>query len=261
MPDGVPEGVVGTLEARSRTTVPVPLMCAQRFTLLILGVLLCQWTWAESPATGGETSVRPGINRAYADPRIEIWQQRFERPGREVYDRRFDIVDATGVQPGMTVADIGAGTGLFTWLFSDRVGPIGTVYAVDISEGFIENIDRQARATGRDNVIAVKNSPRDAALPKGSVDIAFVCDTYHHFEYPISMLASVRDALRDGGELVIVDFRKIPGLSSPWVMGHVRANRDAVVAEIENAGFGLRGESDLLRTNYMLRFVKVEARH
>jgi predicted methyltransferase len=161
----------------------------------------------------------------------------------------------------MTVADIGAGTGLFTWLFSDRVGPIGTVYAVDISEGFIENIDRKARAMGRDNVIAVKNSPRDAALPKGSVDIAFVCDTYHHFEYPISMLASVRDALRDGGELVIVDFRKIPGLSSPWVMGHVRANRDAVVAEIENAGFGLRGESDLLRTNYMLRFVKVEARH
>jgi predicted methyltransferase len=236
-------------------------MCARQFTPLILGVLRCQWTWAESQATGGESSVRPGINRAYANPQIEIWKQRFERPGREVYDRRFDIVDATGVQPGMTVADIGAGTGLFTWLFSDRVGPIGTVYAVDISEGFIENIDRKARAMGRDNVIAVKNSPRDAALPKGSVDIAFVCDTYHHFEYPISMLASVRDALRDGGELVIVDFRKIPGLSSPWVMGHVRANRDAVVAEIENAGFGLRGESDLLRTNYMLRFVKVEARH
>ncbi|MEA3411417.1 MAG: methyltransferase [Pseudomonadota bacterium] len=236
-------------------------MSCRPFLITTLGILLCQPAWAEIRAPGVEASVRPGINRAYTNPHIETWMQRFERPGREVYDHRTDIVEATGARPGMMVADIGAGTGLFTWLFSDRVGPDGKVYAVDISGGFIENIEKIAQATGNRNVVAVKNTPRAANLPKGSVDIAFVCDTYHHFEYPASMLASLRDALREDGELVVVDFRKVPGSSSPWVMNHVRADRDAVIAEIEGAGFRLIGENNLLRTNYMLQFVKGQPGH
>lgn len=65
-----------------------------------------------------EQSVRPGINRYYENPDWQQWVNTFERPGREVYDRRHAIVDATAVRPGMMVADIGAGTGLFTRLFS-----------------------------------------------------------------------------------------------------------------------------------------------
>ena len=203
-----------------------------------------------------ENSVRPGINRQYENPEFEQWVRTFERPGREIYDRRYSIVEATGVKPGMAVADVGAGTGLFTLLFAPRVEPGGRVIAVDISEVFLRNVLRRARARGAHNVEGVVNAATDVFLPAESIDLAFLCDTYHHFEYPQRMLASIHQALRPGGTMVVIDFRRIPGLSSPWVMQHVRAGRQSVVKEIESAGFRLIGEENFLRGNYFLRFEK-----
>lgn len=205
-----------------------------------------------------EHSVSPGINSYYRDPDWQQWVNTFERPGREVYDRRYAIVDATGVRPGDVVADVGAGTGLFTRLFADRVGPVGKVYAVDISETFINNIMRAAGQHGYSNIEGVVNSDRDVSLPATSVDIAFLVDTYHHFEYPRSMLASIHASLKPGGTLVVIDFRRDPRHSSRWVMGHVRAGKDTVVEEITNTGFRLIDDKPLLRTNYYLVFSKIE---
>ena len=92
-----------------------------------------------------EQSVRPGINQHFVDPDWQRWVNTFERPGREVYDRRHAIVAASNVRPGMDIADIGAGTGLFTRLFAPGVEPGGTVYAIDISQSFIDNILRTCR--------------------------------------------------------------------------------------------------------------------
>ncbi len=209
-----------------------------------------------APLNADEPSVAPGINRYYENPNWQQWVYAFERPGREIYERRKDIVAATGIKPGMVVADIGAGTGLFTRLFAHEVGPQGKVYAVDISQTFVRNIMRTARAQGLDNVEGVVNSPKEVSLPKESIDIAFICDTYHHFEYPKSMMKSVRRALRPGGRLIVVDFRRIPGRSSPWVMGHVRAGEDAVIREIQAREFRFVEEKPLLRTNYYLVFEK-----
>ena len=203
-----------------------------------------------------ESSVRPGINRHYEKPRFEQWVGTFEQPGREIYDRRQAIVQAVGLRPGMVVADVGAGTGLFTLLFAPLVEPGGRVIAVDISEVFVSNISRRASAAGARNVQAVRNVATDVSLPPASIDLAFVCDTYHHFEYPQKMLASIHRALRPGGSMVVIDFRRIPGFSSPWVMQHVRAGRQTVVGEIQAAGFQLTGEEDILRGNYFLRFAK-----
>lgn len=180
----------------------------------------------------------------------------FERRGREVYEHRHAIVAATGVRPGMQVADIGAGTGLFTRLFASKVAPTGTVYAVDISRTFIENILRTCREMGLNNVEGIVNSPRTTGLPDQSIDLAFVTDTYHHFEYPASMLESIHRSLRTGGRLVIIDFRREPGISSPWVMGHVRAGKNAVIREIQAAGFRLVTEKPVMRSNYFLTFSK-----
>ena len=207
-------------------------------------------------AIAQQQSVNPGINRHYDDPDYLRWVGVFERPGREIYDRRLAILAATGAGPGMEIADIGAGTGLFTLLFADKVGPAGRVFAVDISEVFIENIVRRARQRGLSNVQGVVNEPRDVMLAPASVDMAFVCDTYHHFEYPQEILDTIRRALRPGGSLVIIDFRKIPGISTRWFMNHVRADRASVIREIEAAGFRLAEELDLLKTNYFLRFEK-----
>ena len=203
-------------------------------------------------------SVRPGINTYYMDPDWQQWVNQFETPGREVYDRRFDILRASAVTPGMSVADIGAGTGLFTRLFSRQVGAQGKVYAVDISRPFVENILRESRQQGLMNVEGVVNSAGDAMLGPGSIDLAFTVDTYHHFEFPKSMLASIHKALRSAGRLIVIDFKKHPGKSSSWVMGHVRANKERVIEEITSAGFVLLDDKPLLRVNYFLEFRKAE---
>ena len=224
---------------------------------VLVSLLFTAGLHAEAQAE--EQNVRPGINRYYKDPDWQQWVNTFERPGREVYDRRHAIVDAAGVGEGQVVADIGAGTGLFTRLFARRVGPQGRVYAVDISRPFVDNILRSAREQGLDNVQGVVNSDKDAALPPASIDLAFLVDTYHHFEFPISMLSSIHQALKPGGRLIVIDFRRDPRHSSRWVMGHVRAGRDTVVDEITRAGFRLIDDKPLLRTNYYLEFRRLDS--
>lgn len=219
-------------------------------------VLLACLSLISGLAASQERSVRPGVNRHYQDPEWDQWVNAFERPGREVFDQRHAIVAAAGVRTGMDLADIGAGTGLFTRLFASRVGPESTVYAVDISGTFVRNILRTSTEQGLSNVQGVVNTARDAALPENSIDLAFLSDTYHHFEYPQDMLASIHQALRDGGRLVIVDFRRRPGVSSRWVMGHVRADMNAVIGEVEAAGFKFLEEKPLLDINYFLEFEK-----
>ncbi len=220
--------------------------------------LLLQMTWLLSTAAiAVEQNVNPGINKPMVDPDYEIWVQRFERPGREVFDLRELIVKAANIQTGMEIADIGAGTGFYTRLFASAVGPEGKVYAVDIAENFIDEIVSQAEEAGMNNVIGIVNTPRETGLKAGSIDLAFVCDTYHHFEYPRTMLRSIFHALRQGGSLIVIDFRKIKGLSSNWVMSHTRANKETVIREIESEGFVLTEDQDFMKTNFYLRFSRL----
>jgi predicted methyltransferase len=232
---------------------------ARRATWAAACLLAGLWPLAQAVAETPppeKPAVRHSLNTGFlsADPRH--WEGVFERPGREVFDKRFQIVAATGVRPGMTVADVGAGTGLFTVLFARAVGPRGKVYAVDISKRLIASIRKRAADYHVANVESVVSGPKDTLLAKDSVDLVFVCDTYHHFEYPLAMLKSIARALRPNGELVVVDYRRIPGESTPWVMSHVRAGEEDVTREIEAAGFKLVGKGELLRTNYLLRFRK-----
>jgi len=223
-------------------------------TLLIL-IILTHCLIA-SPVEAEEMNVNPGINEYYYDAEFQHWVSVFERPGREVYDKRHTIVSALALKPGMAVADIGAGTGFYTHLFANFVGNSGKVYAVDISENFIENILRTAKKQGLNNIEGIINNPHSTNLAPISIDLAFICDTYHHFEYPQTMLASIHQSLRPGGKLVIIDFRKQPGVSSGWVMSHVRANEETVIKEVKKAGFRLVTQQDLLHSNYFLTFVK-----
>jgi predicted methyltransferase len=215
--------------------------------------------WLVAPlvmAADSEPSVAPGINRHYEGADYDRWAATFERSGREVYDKRADIVAALKLRPGMTVADIGAGTGLFTRLFAREVGASGRVYAVDIAPEFIANILRIAREQQLANITGIVNTATDTKLPSGVLDVAFVCDSYHHFEYPRAMLGSIHKAMRSGAKLYVIDFEKVPGLSSRWVMDHVRLDKATAIREIEAAGFVFVGEERVLRENYFLRFVR-----
>ena len=212
-------------------------------------LLLPGGAWAQ------DQSLRPGINESFAEPVVTEWVERFEREGREVYDKRQELIAACQISPGMRIADVGAGTGLFTRLFSQAAGPEGHVFAVDISDEFIDNILRRADDLGKRNIQGIVCDVDDAKLPPDSVDLIFICDTYHHFEFPYKTLASLFKALKPGGRLVVVDFQRIPGTSSDWIMSHVRAGKDQVRKEIEDAGFKLLEEHpDILKENYVLVF-------
>jgi predicted methyltransferase len=216
------------------------------------------------PAVGEGTAAHaaPGasstINQPFAGPDLSHWPSIFERPGREVFDQRFQILAAIRLEGGMRVADIGAGTGLFSTLFARAVGPSGRVYAVDVSPGFVSTISGRARAEGLTNILALQNTQKDTGLEPESIDLAFVCDTYHHFEDPAAMLSSIHRALVPGGTLIIIDYERRPDRSSPWVLSHVRAGREQVAREVRAAGFRLVEEPAILRDNYFLRFEKGE---
>lgn len=212
------------------------------------------------PGVVGESvSVKPGINAEYLKPDLNPsnWVERFEREGREIYDQRHEIVAAAHFRQGAVVADIGSGTGLFTPLLASEVGPRGSVIAVDIVPSFLKLIEERNAEHGIRNVRTVLCTERSVELPEGSIDAAFICDVYHHFEYPQSSLASLHRALRRRGEVFLIDFKRIPGTSSEWILNHVRAGQELVTAEFEAAGFEKVEQLDMLKDNYVLRFRKV----
>lgn len=218
-----------------------------RHSLLAL-LLVCFAAFAQ------ERSVAPGVNRAYEQADYARWRSSFESEGREIFEQRHAIVDALKLAPGMVVADVGAGTGVLSMLFAQRVGASGTVIAQDVVPEFLRGIEERARREGLPQVKTQLGAEKDARLPANGVDLVFTSDAYHHFEYPRAMLASLHRALKPGGRLIVIDYEKIPGRTGAWVMGHVRAGRETVIAEVTEAGFELARSYDLLRENYFLEF-------
>ena len=203
-----------------------------------------------------EKSVNPGINDNFQNPEPKTFSERFETEGREVYDNRELIVEKLALQPGMAVADVGAGTGLFTRLMAPKVGAEGKVYAVDIAKTFVDHTVMSSHARGLKQVEGVVCTPDDSKLAPASVDLVFICDTYHHFEFPHKTMVSDGKAPKPGGRVALLDFERIEGVSSDWTMGHVRAGKEVFQKEIEDAGFELVEEFDLFTENYFLVFRK-----
>ncbi len=228
-------------------------------------ILALAWVWLgcatpqlANDVAASEESVRPGINENFLSENLDVdrYVEIFEAESREIYLERAAIVEALDLEPGMAVADVGAGTGLFMDAFARAVGAGGVVYAVEIAPRFLDYLRERARLEGLPQVVVVEAGERSVALPDDSIDVAFVCDTYHHFEYPPSTLASLRRALRPGGSLFVVEFERVPGESQEWVIEHVRAGKEVFRREIERAGFELVREVkiDGLEENYVLEF-------
>jgi len=210
------------------------------------------------PLYAQKTSVKPGINDSFETPKVPEYIERFEREGRDVFDHRNEVVAALGLKPGMAVADVGTGTGLFSRMFSPLVGDKGKVYAVDISDEFIAHVERVAKDLKQTNVVGVVCKPDSVELPANSADLVFICDTYHHFEFPHKTMRSIHQALKPGGQVVLIDFHRIEGVSNEWTLNHVRAGQEVFTKEIEDAGFRKIDEKkDLLKDSYFVRFEKI----
>jgi len=204
-----------------------------------------------------DKSVNPGINKNFDNPNVSEFVERFEKEGRDVFTYRKEVVGALGLKPGMAVADVGAGTGLFTRMFSPLVGEAGKVFAVDISDEFVNHVEKAAQQQKMRNIVGVVCTPDSVELPAESVDLVFICDTYHHFEFPHKTMRSIHKALKPRGQVVLIDFHRIKGASSDWVMSHVRAGQEVFAKEITDAGFKqVEEKKDLLKESYFVRFEK-----
>ncbi len=224
-----------------------------RVWTVLLALALC--TVCLAPSFAQEKSINPGINEPYEnDPDAKKFIGKFEIEGREAYTHRKEIVAACHLKPGMAVADVGAGTGLFTRLFAKEVAPNGKVYAADIAENFLKHIEETCRDAGLKNVKTVLSKVDSSELPPDSVDLVFLSDVYHHFEFPQKTLATLHRALKSGGRLAIVDYRRVQGKTPEWLMKHIRAGQEVFRREIEEAGFKLDREETFLKDNYMMVF-------
>ncbi len=206
-----------------------------------------------------EESVKPGINDSWRSDDIGPLIGRLETESREIFTERFNLAAVVGVPKGAVIADIGAGSGFMTNVFARQVGPGGKVYAVDINPVMLRHVHEGAKDAGLENIEIVVCTDKSTELPPASIDMAFICDTYHHFEFPKNTMTSLRQALKPGGQVVVVDFHRIEGETAEWLMEHVRAGEEVFTQEILDAGFELVNDHDVdfLTENYVLRFRKV----
>lgn len=185
-------------------------------------------------------------NRRYReDPDPERWAAHLEREDREVWANRELILEAAQLRAGQTVIDVGAGTGAFSRLLAERVGPRGSVLAVEPMPEFREHLG--ARGVGNLSIV-----PRLSEVPDAAADAAVCIDTLHHVADPEGEMRELLRALRSGGSLLLVDLHRGPD-SPEWVREHVRLSRGQVEEALRAAGFGRLAQVAELGHNYVLR--------
>jgi ubiquinone/menaquinone biosynthesis C-methylase UbiE len=219
----------------------------------VVGGLLSGGAWLRAQQAT-ITPMAKELNKSF-DEDMARWAERFEHEGRGIFDNRYRILDALELQPGMAVADIGAGSGLISRLIAERVGPTGTVYAVDIAKNMVEHVAKTAAERNLPQLKAVLGEPRTPKLAAESVDRICIIDSYHHFEFPAAMLAEIKKALRPQGVLVLIDFKRIEGVSQDYILKMVRAGQGTFTDEFVNAGFTLvERRDDFTPENYLMKF-------
>jgi ubiquinone/menaquinone biosynthesis C-methylase UbiE len=133
-----------------------------------------------------------------------LWLERTER---ETQEQPQLVIDALEIKPGQTIADLGAGSGYYSFRIAPLVGPNGKVLAIDIEPRMLEAIAERARREHIANVTTVRSSAQDPNLAPGSVDLLFMVDVYHELEYPYEVMTKVRTALKPGGRVALVEYR------------------------------------------------------
>jgi SAM-dependent methyltransferase len=174
---------------------------------------------------------------------------------RESRDREEDcrmLLEALDIQPGQTVCDLGCGNGFYTLELARRVGPRGTVWAVDVQPEMLRMLAFHAGAEQLTNIRPVLGTAVDPRLPAGRLDLVLCVDVYHELSHPEPMLARIRESLAPGGRLVLAEFRgEDPAVPIKPLHKMTKAQ---VRAELEPAGFVLAGEFDRLPWQHLLFF-------
>ena len=180
------------------------------------------------------------------------WAKVFESPERIKWQEPDTVVQTLNLKPGMTIVDIGAGTGFFTRRFAKAVGPKGLALGLDIEPSMVEYMKADAKKLHLKNYEARLVKPDDPALRPHSVDVIFFCDTLHHIRSRPAYLSKLRPALKPGGRVIVIDFKKEPLPVGPPVEDKLSV--PLVNAEFHDAGFRLIAKHDFLPYQYFLEF-------
>jgi ubiquinone/menaquinone biosynthesis C-methylase UbiE len=175
-------------------------------------------------------------------------------PARDEKQKPGELIRAMGLQPGMTVADVGTGIGYMLPFLSRRVGPGGHVIAEDIFDDFLASAKQRVANQKIENVTFVKGTETDPKLPEAGVDVVLALDVYHHFDYPDKMLAAIHQALKPDGKLVVVEYyKRQEAMPNGRALTHIRLDMPDVIKEIEANHFHLLAEKEHIPdSQYML---------
>lgn len=179
----------------------------------------------------------------------EAWAQEFDAPERDAWQQPDRVIAALALAPDAVVADLGAGTGYFSVRLA-RAVPQGRVLALDVEAEMVRYLADRAQREGLANLLAGEATATDAGL-REPVDLVLVVDTYHHIEDRTAYFARLRERLRPGGRLAIVDFRLDSERGPPR---EHKIAPETVRAELEAAGYTLAASHDFLPDQYFLIF-------
>jgi len=190
------------------------------------------------------------MHQMHDDPKAYIGA--LEDPKRDTYQKPHEVLTALNIKPGEVIADIGAGSGYFTFRLSHHVGAKGKVYAVDVSPDMIRHVNRRIRETKTTNVVTVLADNDDPLLPDRSVNRFFICDVWHHVDNQTKYLSLMKQMLKPGGEIVMIDFHKKELPFGPPMQ--MKIAREDLIKQMEANGFRLSKEHTFLPHQYFLVF-------
>ncbi|HYA28941.1 MAG TPA: class I SAM-dependent methyltransferase [Acidobacteriota bacterium] len=182
-------------------------------------------------------------------------QLAYEGIRRDQWQQPDKVIAALQIRPGDAIADVGAGGGYSTFKLAKAVGPADKVYAVDIDQEMTELISQQAQKDAVTNVEAIVANEDDPFLPKTGVDLLFTGNTYHHLENRVAYFSNLRNYLRPGGKIAIIDFDR-----RAWIEGLLRhyTPGEFIKREMEPAGYRLQQEFEFLDRQSFIIFIVVK---
>lgn len=214
----------------------------ERVPLILILLLLAQ---ATHPLTGRQ--IAPVMGAAGAG-----W---LDRPEREAEEQPEQALDALKIRTGMTVADVGAGTGYMALRMARRVGPSGKVYANDLQPEMLQKLRTRSQREKLSNVETVQGTEADPKLPPNTMDLVLLVDVYHEFSQPQAMLDKIRESLKPDGRLVLLEYRK-EDPAVPIRIEHKMSVAE-VKTEVEAQGYKLDQVIEKLPRQHIIIFRKV----
>jgi arsenite methyltransferase len=220
----------------------------QRLYVLFMAAILLLPLAVQNSAGQG---TKEQIQKMHQDPKAYIAM--LENPQRDSEQKPDEVIATMNLKPGETLADIGAGSGYFSFRFARKVGDSGRVFAVDINSDMILYMNRYIRDKKVKNVTTILSAPDDPLLADAIVNRFFICNTWHHVQNRPRYIALMKKMLKPGGQIIVLDYKKkqLPVGPPP----EMKMAKKEVIAEMEAGGFKLAKEHDFLPYQYFLVFI------